>query len=371
MKFILLIALGIIVSAAIFNDCKAQDSAVIITFLDSTSAARALYDDSDYYLLLNSMEITAKAGVSADNKSIEMMRKECGRLFSDGVRDFNPEEKQALQWIVEAMYPALFISYPKYGSMPWKFIKMADNIEGGLPHTRGEYIVIPENLSQSLVAVRKKTDSHPQIETSVFITFCPMLAHEQFHIFQRFNPLPCDSFYINYWDFMKVDNIVPTPEIKEHMAINPDARDYRWIMKIESDSGLYYIWPQVGFSFDSSANKIMPDDFRIWAIRVVPSPDGFIMATDSDGTPIMQDLAECREYCRKFDFIGRGFNEYDEEITESFPNIYHPIEALASLFEYLISYDLFYPKEMMKSAHRQGLEKKIAPYREWFRTTLK
>ena len=48
------------------------------------------------------------------------------------------------------------VDYPAFAATPWSFIKVADNIEGGLPHTRDDFIVLSEDVSKGLFDMRAR-----------------------------------------------------------------------------------------------------------------------------------------------------------------------------------------------------------------------
>ena len=131
----------------------------VIHFLAVEKGKAAIVDDSkepgSYFGQLQAMEMSAKTGRTITGKTLLEQRRECRARYQAGVQEFSPLEQAAIQSYITSIYPALTHNYPVFAALPWSFIKVADSIEGGLPHTRGAHIVLSESMCQQLVMFRK------------------------------------------------------------------------------------------------------------------------------------------------------------------------------------------------------------------------
>jgi hypothetical protein len=244
------------------------------------------------------------------------------------------------------LYPVLRDNYPLFAKLPWKFLKVSDQIEGGLPHTRGKYIVLPESACRGIAATESQQDQLGAME---------LLLHEQMHVFQRANPDLFDSLYTKQWGFEKAPFITGSTWLVEHHLANPDALDCRWVFPVRQEQGTTWIWPLVVFC-DGPGLKQMPRDFRMLGIHLAKTDTGFRVEEKNDGRPIAEDLMKIGPYRGVFPLT---------------TNIYHPHEASAALFATLVIVDHFVPKGLMDDTLRARMEKSLAPLRTWFRANLK
>ena len=61
-----------------------------------------------------------------------------------------------------------------------------------MPHTRSKYIILSDKWISDMINQYKNSP--------LDIIFPKLLAHEQFHIFQRFNKDKLDILYSKYWN---------------------------------------------------------------------------------------------------------------------------------------------------------------------------
>ena len=71
-------------------------------------------------------------------------------------------------------------------------IKVKNSIENSLPHTRGKHII----LSQYWIDKFLENNNHLYLQK--------LISHEQFHIYQRYNPKKMEELYIKYWNMEKL-----------------------------------------------------------------------------------------------------------------------------------------------------------------------
>ena len=113
------------------------------------------------------------------------------------------------------------------------FIRVKNNIENGMPHTRDIYIVFSKNYFESLY--NKFSSNEEFLESNREIV--KLIAHEQFHIFQRYNLDKIHLFYTKYWNLVKYPKKLPN-KILSINRTNPDALpDLNYLIPIND----YYI----------------------------------------------------------------------------------------------------------------------------------
>ena len=195
------------------------------------------------------------------------------------------------------------------------FIKVKSNIENGMPHTRGKYIVFSEKIfSDYLNKFQKNKNFLLEPEN---INCVKLIAHEQFHIFQRQNPKLLTQFYQDKWKLVKFTVDLP-PAIKKFNRTNPDALpDDNWIFQIEGDS---YILPLC--IYNSTQSPHINDTSNIYVSVNYKNNKFSFPKLDSElkEKKLLVDLPEFN------DFFGyKGANNY------------HPQEISASLFEEIVS----------------------------------
>jgi hypothetical protein len=318
-----------------------------ITYLNKKQAAAAIVDDSlePYFNQLQPMEMSAKTGATIDGATIDAQRLQCRKRYQAGVLDFTEAEQGAIRFYVDKVSPVLIKDYPLIGNMPWSFLKVADSIEGGLPHTRGRHIVLSEHMCKQMT-MAQQTQAHPMAHVGMFQLF----VHEQFHVFQRTHPGHCDSLYKGLWGFEKAAAIAGCKWLTTHHLANPDAVACPWVLPIKKGETTKYLWPLVVFS-EGPALKTMPHNFRMRAISVTKESNKFAVQMGDDDKPAFQDLRMTPEF---------------RELFPLSSNIYHPDEASADMFGMLIITDNFIPAEIFPIERKHEMEKHLAPLRSWF-----
>ena len=178
------IFLALVLTAA---SLLAQESArpVPAAFLDETAARAAIVDDSlaPYFIQFQPMEMSAKTGSPIPKGSIEQQRAETRKRYQAGVRAFTTAETDVIRRTLNRIQPVLAKEYPLVAATPWRFMKLSDSIEGGLPHTRGRHIVLSERILHAIV---QNAALPPERMADLFVI--DVLVHEQIHVVQRLHP---------------------------------------------------------------------------------------------------------------------------------------------------------------------------------------
>ena len=137
-------------------------------------------------------------------------------VYRKSIQEFTQEEKQALRWLVKYLDDKIQKILPN----EWCFIKTL-NIEAGMPHTRGNCIVLPVSFINETVEYKRNS----KIPEHLGLT----LIHEQVHIYQRQNPEIFEDLYVNYWQFTHPKNIYAI----NRNRTNPDGTDIKWLYRGE------------------------------------------------------------------------------------------------------------------------------------------
>jgi hypothetical protein len=294
------------------------------------------------------MEMEAKTGQPLAAASLKEQRAECRQRYQAAVKEYTENEKAAIRRVVALIDPLIRPRYPQFARTPWNFLKVANNLEAGFPHTRGKHIVLAVNICRSLASQA----AHP-IPGHVPLGGITLLLHELMHVFQRAHEDQFVSLYQGQWGFVRARSIVTCPWIVEHQLLNPDAVDCLWVFPLSSPEGTKYIWPLCAFG-DGPGPKRMTSDFSMLAVSVTRQGDDFRVQGSADGRPKYSELLSVRAF------------------RDTFPessNIYHPHEASADLFARLVVFD-GYLSLRMSADERVRKEKNFGKYRDWFRKNL-
>tara|TARA_B100000795_G_C22806251_1_gene445062 strand:+ start:9901 stop:10806 length:906 start_codon:yes stop_codon:yes gene_type:complete len=207
-------------------------------------------------------------------------------------------------------------------------VKVKNNIENGMPHTRSRNIILSENIVDEIIFNFIKNPKN--------LKFPKLLAHEQFHIYQRYNQNKISKFYKNYWNMEKLKYRLPN-ELLNINRTNPDALpNYNWLFKTKD----YLILPLCLYRKDASSLR---DTENIY-IRLDKNHN-FI--------DLMDDLEN-----RKLLINNKDFRYF---FGEESANNYHPNEISASLFELIIE-DVITKKNKKRSKGYNLLKKYLLEY---------
>jgi hypothetical protein len=357
-----------------------------VQFLDAEAARKAIVDDAaePYFSAMMPREMAARTGAPMPEGTLAEQRAECRRRYQAAAMEFTPQEQDAVRWYAAGLSKVLDGNYPLLARTPWSFLKVGDAIEGGMPWTRGDDIVLPAHLVRGLVAAQAGSRTRNTLVAG------QLLVHEQVHVVQRRHPGIFDSLYKGRWGFLHPDRLEGNAWLQERQILNPDAPDLRWVFPVHTGDEVSYIWPRVILR-DRAGTPQLPGD--MWAVavsvepageagsegavdgsagsrdvaagragreasaaRTAPAEPAFRVVTDAAGKPVLQDLDSVKPYA--------------EALAPSTYTI-HPNEASADLFCGLMVFDDFIPHDRLPAGYVESTEKELAPYRAYFRAQLK
>jgi hypothetical protein len=335
----------------------AETPAVQVEFLDAEAARQVFAAEwagsnepgEPYFRMMMPLEMAAKTGAPLPEGTLEEQRAECRRRYEAAVREFTPEEQDALRWYASELSKVIDGDYPLLARQPWSFLEASDALEGTMPWTRGGHIILPAGLVAQLTMLQSRA------RTMNTLVAGQVLVHEQVHVLQRGHPGIFDGLYTGRWGFLHPDRIEASPWLVERQVLDPDALDLRWVFPLKDGEGTRYIWPRTILR-DTAAPPRFPGDMRPVAVSVEPAGDGFRVMTGEDGRPVLEDLA--------------GVKEYAEALAPSTYTI-SPNEASADIFCGLLVFDYFIPHERLPASYVERTEKELSGYRTYFRAKMK
>lgn len=337
-----LIAVALLaLSAAVHAGSAASAAEPRIEFLDTDAARAAIVDESvePYFRMLKPPEMTVKTGEPITGDTLEEQRAEARRRYQAGVLAFTNEEQQTLRWYLGKLHPVMSEHYPKFAALPWRFIKLSPRLEGGLPHTRGDQIV----LSPPVLGLMQSLHVNAP-ERVALARFGNLLLHEQMHVMQRLNPELFIPLYTQVWRFERGKVTLPDA-VEQRTVVNPDGVDLGWGYRIEGGDMDRYITPRLVFT-QGVADPRMPHDFEMIAVEVVKSDGEFRPALAADGSAMQRPLQE-----------EQGYLSPPLRIF----SIYHPNEIAADAFAHIVVSD-----HILGSEPAPKEEDDLLPTRRWF-----
>lgn len=124
---------------------------------------------------------------------------DCKKIYKNNIILFTEEEKNKLYTLTEKANDKLKLFRNLY-NIPWKFARVTNNIDNGLPHTHYDTIFLSN-----------KFFNNPNIN---------ILIHEKIHVYQKKYPEKTNKLYKLY-NYEKVDKIY-----NGNRRANPDLNDY-------------------------------------------------------------------------------------------------------------------------------------------------
>jgi hypothetical protein len=319
-------------------------------FLREDDARRAIVDDSadGYFTRLTAVEVAAKTGkpVEADTPDGRVAEAKC--RYAEAVREFTDEEREAVGWYVVQVHQTLTEHYPRLTALPWRFIKVDGALEAGMPHTRGDCIILSEPVLNHLVNVRN--DRPPEVALGAG---GPMLVHEQLHVLQRKDPRRFDDLYTRLWHLRRVPTIAGAEKLKDRIVANPDAPLSEWVFPVGAGK---WVWPLIVFPEATDETSASLRRMEMVAARVDEGAgQEFRLRAGGDGGPDLVPLENVEEYMATF-----------------YPTRYafHPNEAAAALLERLIVFDSPGGRGRVPPDELEKMEAALRPVRDWFREHL-
>jgi hypothetical protein len=264
-----------------------------IQFLSRTEASAAFTnaDAEAYYVRLQLGEMRAKTGLRLRGMDLVRARGATERTYAAATEDFTGRERAVLRQAIAAMQPVIRAHAPLYARMPWSFIKIKPTIEGGLPFTWGNSIVLPDIELRAIV--NKDANEHFDQPSELW----SFLLHEQTHVLQRETPQLFVSLYTDVFGFHQAR--VPLPDsVRARSIIDPDAPFAEWIYPLGSGTTQHWVLPMV--ELRELNHPKMPADFSVVALRVHKVAGNQWAIDDDRSTAKQVDLASLAEYMDAF-----------------------------------------------------------------------
>jgi hypothetical protein len=291
----------------------AQEGAV--HFLSREQARVALTEGAErnYYARLQVGEMRAKTGLPLRNLSLQAAREQVRVAYGAATEDFTEDEQAAVRAGIETLQPILQTKAPLYARTPWSFIKLNQTIEGGLPHTRGDSIVLSDSVLAAMARLRA------QAKPGWPMRMWNLLIHEQTHVLQRHNPALFAELYTEAFGFRHVRLDSPPQWLVLRRVVNPDAPDADWVFPIDENGARRWVLPDIVLA--SLENPRMPQDFKLVALAVKPQRASWSYADQSELLELQQ--------LSSLDGYVRAFPDAQE--------IFHPNEICAVMLAQLIA----------------------------------
>lgn len=282
-----------------------------LQFLNRSEAASLMAGPGaqPYFEAMQTPELVAKTRLDLLNLPLATAREQARAHYASEVQEFSTDEQTMLRWAVGALWPTLTEKAPLYTRTPWKFAKVSDKVEGGLPHTRGDTIVFSAGLMQSLLAPYRAKEL---AGLQGFLSY--LLVHEQTHVLQRTQSALFDTLASEVLGFTRIA-APQTPSLLARGVVNPDAPLSEWIFPLPDAPG-QAVLPYLQLS--NLKTPSMPRDFQMLAV-MYQRDQGEWRMQERDGQPVTQPLLGVAAY------------------VNTFPDrngLYHPYEIAADLLGY-------------------------------------
>lgn len=285
-----------------------------VEFLSPTQTAAVLAGPGaqSYFDAMQGPELVAKTQLDLLKLPLPAARDAARQHYARGAQAFSAAEQEVLVWAVNKLHPTLVAKAPLYARSVWKFAKVSDLVEGGLPHTRGDAIVFSAQLMRELVGGYQAKDFQG---LAPFLNY--LLLHEQSHVLQRAMPALFDDLVVQVLGFERM----PAPQVPwlaQRGVVNPDAPVSEWAYPLPQAPG-QAVLPYLLLS--NLRNPRMPQDFQMVAV-MLGKEQGAWQVQEKNGQPVTQPLWNVKAY------------------VAAFPNrdeIYHPYEISADLLGYWLA----------------------------------
>lgn len=297
-----------------------------IEFLPVDAGANLIIDESHhpYFELLNPLQMQAKISEPLPDAPLQEQQNFVRAHYRDAVRAFSDEEKEAIRAALDRVDELVGERWPGIIRRPWRFVGINNSVEGALPHTRADAIVLPQRFVDMIVAAHNQ--DQPSRETFLVAA---VLVHEQIHVLQRLNPELFHQYYREGWNFIRAETIHAPEWLDERDVVNPDGVDVRWVLAIDDNGdGRRYVWPKLVFN-RLAVTPTMPDDFHWLSVAVEPrdkgdDADAFEVVTDENGNENSRLLTQDAGYLDALPLSHRNRSNY------------HPHEIMAGAVEELV-----------------------------------
>lgn len=335
---------------------KATTAAIAVEFATGEGAVKAITDDSadPYFSKLKPLETALKTASPLDAgeeaKAGEVARERYGKL----TLEFTDKEKTLLRTQTAKVDEACAL-WPLYRDTPWRFVKVSNKLEGGLPHTRGGWIVMPENVLASLGSGNDRA----------VMALQQLLIHEKIHVHQRQHPGFYDSLYTKVWNWKKVPGVKLPDAILDREIHNPDGVNAEWALQPAADgkesiakSGLLLPILQVAEGGDELP---MAQALSMQVVTLKTLDGGgkdskdsgpFSPEIDESGGVILKPLPTVEDFQKAFPASSSN---------------YHPNEVTADIFSSIVLMDALLPPQIRENPKLKEVAALLEKERSWFK----
>ncbi|NOZ65370.1 MAG: hypothetical protein GXP00_02550 [Alphaproteobacteria bacterium] len=267
-------------------------------FADIKTGQAILTADDNYFNRMSPAEIAIRSRSAAANKTADDLKAQ----YAANVLEWTDQEKVQITQLVAENRERLNEIAPL---LPAEviFIKVSDQVEGGLPHTRANAIVLP--LSDKPLTEK-------------------LFYHELFHVLSRNQKARHDSLYslIGF----KSCSFTPTAEIQAKMLTNPDvpAEGYYLPVTIDGKPSAIMTFLHAAYqAFNPDAKGGFGGHFGFGLLKVKVSDSQCTVDPDQAGKAQILNPGTVPEF---FAAIGQNTNY-----------IIHPEEVLAENFVFAMT----------------------------------
>jgi len=276
-----------------------------VSFLSRDDGAAALTrtPGDTYYANMGLLESRSRTNSPMKGVTLAEARIAVRDYEAAAVREFTAAESAAIRAVLEHLQPLLAARAPLYARTPWSFIKLANDAEGGMPHTRGAHIVMPEAMVDAYTKLARDLLRDNPSRPSRFLT--NTLVHEQTHVLERALPTLFEPLITDVFGFTRMAPVPTTPWLQTHEFVNPDGPDVAWAFPLEKVGGRGWVMPHLVVP-DMELPR-MPQDFQTVGVEVTRDVSGW-QVVEQDGQPKRRSLDNIPGYDKHFPFPDEDFH---------------------------------------------------------------
>ena len=276
-----------------------------VRFLSAAEAAAALTEgpDAEYFERMNLREIRARMQTPLEGMTTAEARTALRRFYAAQAQSFSDEEAAVVRGIVERMQSRLAARAPLHARTPWSFVKLSNQAEGGMPHTRGPHVVLPAAVVDAFARADREARKGRRLAPARFGE--GLLVHEQTHVLQRAEPDRFEPLFTQVLGFVHLPEAPETAWLAQHLVQNPDAPDLAWAFPLERIGGKGWIMPATVLR--DLPVPHLPQDFEIVAVPVTRKDGRWKVVGDNDA-PQMRPLSHVPGYDRFFPYPDEDFH---------------------------------------------------------------
>lgn len=218
---VIILILIIFVIFIIFTH-KKKDQFTNYNKIDFYDKGKACYlilkNHKEYFLKMEFKESKLRGCIDSPSQYKNILKK-CNKYYCQNILSFTGKDRRNLLICLNIILNIYDKYFPRLLSLPWNIIKVSSKIEGGMPHTIKNCIVLPENFLDYLNDVIENNNQKILIDN-----ICSTLIHEQMHVFQKIDYSIFKELYQKYWNF-DLCKVKLKKKYMENQRINPDGYD--------------------------------------------------------------------------------------------------------------------------------------------------